>query len=194
MPLLDPSHLLTLLGGAALAGAGFLLRRIITGAGRKERIDSFAGVTDIVAKLRQHGLTPAEVQEMAVFIAGKQRGRPTGEAPSGQMQVKSADDEDDKPQSYWTQGAMNGRAWASAHVADAQLQQALLELEHYAEDGELAQVQAAWEAYRDKQVSFAGNQFAGGSMASGVCALEREALTLQRLAWVTSEVADRRSR
>jgi len=193
MPTFDASHVLTLLVGAAVAALGFLARRWITGAGRREKIDSFAGVADIVATMKQHAMTKDEVQDMAIFLATKQR-----DLPNSPRETESSERPDDmllggEFPSHLTQLAMNQRAGAAAIVADAQLDQALLELEHFADAEGLASVQRAWKAFRKRQVQFAGDQF-DGSMVPSIRSHEYEALTLERLAWVKAELKQRSSR
>lgn len=103
-----------------------------------------------------------------------------------------AEGEGREPEGYWTQLAMNQRAYAALHTAEARLAEALLELEHYEDPEQLGQVQAAWEQFKDAQVKFAGSLYEGGSIRPLIEAGEALALTEQRLAWVLAETEERR--
>lgn len=191
MPEFDLSHLVTLLAGGAVTGAGFLLKRVMTGAKIQEQVTLFAGLTDISAKMKEHGLSPDDVNALTAFVSSKRRAEKLQKEPEAVAAI-AVDAEGDEPDGYWTQFAMNQRAAAALRTADARLEEALLELEHFAGSDELTRVQDAWERFRDEQADFAASQYAGGSIAPLIKASEAEALTLDRIAWARAEVEERR--
>jgi uncharacterized protein YecT (DUF1311 family) len=127
---------------------------------------------------------------VAAFISSKRhQGNPLTGAFAQPPAVNIGEDE---PEGYWTQAAMNLRSAASYRTANAQLEEALLELEHFADPDDLRRVQDAWEVFRDQQAEFTASQYAGGTVVPLIRASEAEALTRQRLDWARAEVEERR--
>lgn len=187
----DLSHTMMFITGVAIPSGGFLIKRLLTGARAQERVTLYAGLTDIAAKMKQHGVSAGDVTTVEAFISRKRR--------EGVLITQTADEtpatEDDKrPAGYWSQASMNQRAGASFQTATAQLEEVLLELEHYVSEEHLRAVQETWERFRDEQADFAASQYEGGSIAPLIRASEAEAITQQRLAWARAELADRQDR
>jgi uncharacterized protein YecT (DUF1311 family) len=185
----DASHLGMLLGGAAVTAAGFFLKRLLSGAATQERITRYAGLADIASKMKAHGLSKNDVLAVEQFIRGKEREAEI--AAEDEPVPEQIDESRNEPAGYWTQTAMNQRAAAAYRVADAQLRQVLLELEHYCGD-EFYRAQKAWEEFRDRQVEFARSEWDGGSIAPLIAAVEAETLTRQRIAWAQATLEQRK--
>ena len=191
MAAFDLSHLATLLSGVVITGLGFMIKRRITGAKAQERVTLFAGLADISAKMKQHGLSVDDVSAMEAFVSSKRRAGVLLASASAQTEV-FREETAVEPEGYWTQAAMNQRADASFRTVDAQLAEALLELEHFSDGEHLRSAQEAWEHFREQQAEFAASQYAGGSIAPLIAASEAQAVTEQRLAWARAEIEERR--
>lgn len=188
----DLSHALTLVTGIAIPSAGFLVRRLITGAREQERVTLYAGMTDIAAKMKQHGLSTDDVTSVAAFVSSKRR--ESALLTKADQPPSLTAREDAMPDGYWTQAAMTERAAASLRTANAQLEETLVELEHFVGSDALREVQSTWERFRDEQAAFAGGQYEGGSIAPMIRAAEAEAITQQRLAWARAELEEQKAR
>ena len=192
IPLPDPTNLIMIGIGALVASVGFIGRRMITGAKSQETLARYASLTEIGAKMKAHGLAPADIQAIDGFV--RRKGREQEIATGGSLGSSRADPAaTPEPDGYWTQYAMNVRATASLATAQAQLNESLLELEHYVGEA-LEPVQASWEAFRDRQIELVAAEYVGGSIAPLIKASEAEELTRQRLAWAQAYIEELRSR
>jgi uncharacterized protein YecT (DUF1311 family) len=172
---------------AALVAAGFLLRRWFTGAGTQEKATLYTSLANLHATMKEHGFSLDEVRSLEALLRSKVR----------QTRSVVPDPMPPEPKRFWTQTAMNMRAYASAKTADAQLQQALTDLLLLLspeEEKVLDQLNSAWSEYRDKQSKFAAAQYTGGSIMPLIRSSEYENVTLQRLKTVLADVEERKSR
>lgn len=186
MVALDVSHLLTLAVGAGLAGVGFLFKRLMTGARQQEHVAHFASLTDIASKMKATGISTADIAVVESFLRGKHRERTLLAEP--QMEPAVLESEGHEPDGYWTQAAMNMRAAATLKTAEAQLNEAVLELSHYYGE-KVWPLHKAWEEFRNGQATMMGNH-EGGSLAPLLWASEALSLTRQRLAWANAQLEE----
>ncbi|WP_426051565.1 lysozyme inhibitor LprI family protein [Brevundimonas sp. SL161] len=172
-----------LVAGAAITTLGFLSKRFFTKASKHEEAALYSALTDLQAKMTAANVSFGDLDAFAARIRSK---------------VREADTKDSvgsKPNTYWTQGEMNRRAYAEFDVEDASLAKAVTELEGLiGEDLNLHAAQEAWVAYRDREAHFAAAEYEGGSIQPLIRSSELAALTRERRARVEAMINDRRSR
>lgn len=177
-----------LIGG----GIGFLLKRGLTGAPKRERADYLNSVADLAAKLRSNGMTLNEVNALEAVIKSPILASSTGAAPT--LYDMAADDE---PAVFHTTAAMRGRAGAEYEVAEAKLRQALMDLEIVLEADEWAALEAsqlAWGNYREALEARALAEFGNGTGGPLAMMLAGIAETNRRTDELVAEVRDRAGR
>ena len=171
--------------GALMATTGFVARRYITKAGSHEEVTLYTLLADLKAKMAEQGVSAADLDQFAAQLSPKVR----------EANAKAIRSEDEEPQHYWTQGAMNERGWAEYELERARLGQALAEFGTLlGNTDQLQRVQEAWESYRDEAAEMAAAEVRGGSIQPLIRSGELTSLTRERLARVLADIEDRRSR
>lgn len=181
--------LISATAGAALAGVGYVIHRWLSGAGEQEKLARYTAIAQLSSLLKAEGFNVKEVEALSASLRGKVRQKEISAALEGARR-----DEDHRPQSYWTQSAMNARAAASFNTVDAQLTEALTSLRCLVSEEEgdaLDLAQAAWERWRELHADFQSLQYKGGSIVPLIRASEAEAVTERRLIEVKADIAQR---
>ena len=183
-----------LLAGVALigGGAGFLLKRLMTNAPKRERADYLNTVADLGAKLRSHGMTIDDVNALEAVIKSPILASSGGATPAlHEMAV------DNEPAVFHTTAAMRGRAGAEYEVVEAKLAQTLMDLRILVdeqEEGALDAAHIAWLKYREALESRALAEFGNGTGGPLAMMLAGIAETTRRTDELRAEVKDRASR
>ncbi|WP_150126932.1 hypothetical protein [Sphingomonas panacis] len=105
-------------------GLTFLLNRWWTGAPQKEQAAYLNSVADLASKLRTHGMTIEEVRELEAIVRNPAVVGSVG--ATRVVEVMSEDTSD--PQAFQSNIAMKARTGAAYTVADALLEQAIMDL------------------------------------------------------------------
>ena len=181
-------------GGVGWVGRGlsFVLIRWWTGVPKKEGADYLNSVADLAVKLRQHGMSMGEVRELEAAMR-----RPSAVASPVMGQVIEQIASTTEPQEYLSNFAMKSRTNATYMVAEARLQQALLDLSLLIGEKQrdaLTVTQKHWEDYRASLSDFAELEFEGGTHAPLAAAWAGLSETERRTEEVLAEIAERTDR
>ncbi|MCL6740577.1 hypothetical protein LZ518_05455 [Sphingomonas sp. RB56-2] len=176
-------------------GAGFVLKRLLTGSPKQERATYLNTVADLGAKLRAHGMTIQEVRKLEDAVQN-----PSLESSSTANQVVeqlSAEADDSEPEAFQSNMAMKMRTSAAYEVAEAKLNQALMDLRLLVGEHEWECVEAAqghWQAYRGALEDWALREWDGGTGATLAMQLVGMAETERRADEIAAQVKERASR
>ena len=172
-------------------GISFLLSRWMTGAGKREEVTYLASVADLAGKLRTSGMTFDEIADFEkLFRTPALRASPA----STSLLIGT---EEHEPDAFSNTVAMGARAAAASDVAEAQLQQALVDLfllTHEPEREHLDAAYAAWVEYRRTLQSAAGAEYSGGTFAPIAGTLAGIAETERKTAEIKALVEERSAR
>lgn len=199
------SNQVALLGTAALLvggfigwlgrGAGFVLKRWWTGSPKQERATYLNTVADLGAKLRAHGMTMDEVRKLEEVVQN-----PSVQSSSTANQVVeqlSADADDAEPEAFQSNMAMKMRTSAAYEVAEAKLNQALMDLRLLVGEHEwecIEKAQRHWRAYRSALEDWALREWDGGTGATLAMAFIGMAETERRADEIRAQVKERAGR
>jgi len=199
------SNQVALIGTAALLiggfigwlgrGAGFVLKRWLTGSPKQERATYLNTVADLGAKLRAHGMTMDEVQKLEDAVQN-----PSVQSSSTANQVVkqlSAEADDAEPEAFQSNMAMKMRTDAAYEVAEAKLKQALMDLRLLVGEHEWVCVETAqghWQAYRRALEDWALREWDGGTGATLAMQLIGMAETERRADEIRAQVKERADR
>jgi len=184
---------LVLIGGLVGRGFAFVLKRRMTGAPKHEQAAYFNSVADLAGKLRAHGMTIEDVQDLEALM----RNPAIAASPAANEAVEAMVEDADEPQAFQSNAAMRARASAAFEVAEAKLMQALMDLRlliDIEENVALNAVQSAWAEYRKELTLFASLEFGSGTHAPLAGTLARLAETERRAAEVRAQVKERGTR
>ena len=176
-------------------GAGFVLKRWWTGSPKQERATYLNTVADLGAKLRAHGMTMAEVQKLEEVVQN-----PSIQSSSAANQVVeqlSADADEAEPEAFQSNMAMKMRTGAAYEVAEAKLNQALMDLRLLVGELEWECVEKAqqyWQGYRRALEDWALREWDGGTGATLAMALIGMAETERRADEIRAQVKERAKR
>lgn len=168
-------------------GSTFLLRRWWTGAPKQEQATYLNSLADLAGKLRSNGMTINDVHQFESIMRN-----PAVAATAAATEVVDAmAEEAAEPDAFHSNLAMKARTGAAYGVADAHLDQALMDLRLLLSDNEIEALEVAqerWTEYRRALEVCAGLEFEGGTHAplAGMMAglTETERRTAEIRAWV----------
>jgi len=172
-------------------GVSFLLGRWTTGAGKREEVTYLTSVADLAGKLRTSGMTLTEIADFEKLFR-----TPALRASPASTSLLIGTDQDE-PDAFSNTVAMGARAAAASDVAEAQLQQALLDLTLLTHEAEREHLDAAyntWVEYRGALKAAAGAEYAGGTFAPIAGTLAGMAETERKTAEVKLVVKERSAR
>lgn len=174
--------------GWFINGLGFLLKRKLAETPKSERAAYLNTVADLAAKMRASGMT---IEEVHAFEAALRN--PAVASSVAAISVVDSVDLDDAPRAFDTNYAMKSRTRAAYDVAEAQLSQALTDLQLLSggEDETLIEVQKRWTDYRTALEGREMARYQGGTHATLALALAGLAETERRTEEVRAEVAER---
>lgn len=174
-------------------GPTFLLRRWWTGAPKQEQAAYLNSVADLAGKLRSHGMTMDDVRQFEVIM----RNPAVAGTTAASDVVDALAEEAGEPEAFHSNVAMKARTGAAYGVADAHLEQALMDLRLLLGEREyeaLEAAQAHWREYRMALEVCAGLEFEGGTHAPLAGMMAGLTETERRTAEVRSQVQERAAR
>lgn len=175
-------------------GVGFMLSRWWTGSKKHDRAAYLNSVADLAAKMRANGMTIEEVSQLEEVMQNPSVA--ASQAASGVVEQLASGPEDE-PTAFMSNYAMKARTGAAYGVAEAHLDQALMDLrlligEHEWEHIEKAQ--GHWRAYRRSLEDAALREYEGGTHATLAMSLVGLAETERRTAEIRAQVDERSTR
>lgn len=179
--------------GWAGRGSTFLLHRWWTGAPQKERAAYLNSVADLAAKMKATGMTMAEVHQFEKIM----RNPAIAGSDAVSEVVEALDGEGDTYGAFVSNVAMRARTGTAYDVADAQLEQALMDLRLLLREGEQDALEAAqemWSDYRNALEVCAGLEFEGGTHAPLAGTLAGLSETERRTVEIRAQVDERVAR
>src|SRR5207244_644104 len=144
-------------------GFAYLVRRWWTGAPKKEHVAYLTSIADLAAKLRASGMNIDDVRQLETIL----RSPAIASSEAAGEVVQPLVDKSD-PAEFQSNPALKARAAASYSVAEARLDQALMDLQLLISDGEWEIVEKAqkyWQGYRRALEDSALRQYQGGTHA-----------------------------
>jgi len=168
-----------LAGGLVVGPIGYLLKRRIERRSDHEDLELTERLLKVNRELKDQSLTPDELRKLQMTL---RRGQSNSAAPSTTVELIEARAAA-SPEKIITQTEMNESSYEDFEAAELAMQQALRRLQSLLNGELLAELnvsQATWKDYRDKQVSFAGGFYRGGSIAPLIRNSEAAALTNAR--------------
>jgi len=178
--------------GWAVNGVAFFAKRKLTGASKTERAAYLNNVTDLAGKLRANGMTLNDVHAFESVM----RSAPVASS-LGAEAVVSELASSSEPTAFSSNVAMKGRVGAAYQVAEAKLEQALLDLHLLLGENEhelLDQAQEAWAVYRRVLEDRSLREYDGGTHAPLAAVATGLAETERRTAQILAEVEERSNR
>jgi uncharacterized protein YecT (DUF1311 family) len=176
-------------------GVTFLLTRWWTGSPKQERATYLNSVADLAGKLRANGMTWDEVRQFEAVVQN-----PSVQSSLAATQVVeqlSADADAIEPEAFQNNVAMKMRMSAAYEVANAKLNQALMDLRLLmggAEWEQMEEAQKHWKAYRDGLECSALHEYEGGTNATLAMAFVGMAETERRADEIRAQVKERARR
>lgn len=174
-------------------GIAFVLRRWWTKAPKKEDAIYLNSVADLAAKLRANGMTMEDVRGFEVMM----RGSTAASSEAAKKVVEELVDRPSEPEAYHNNVAMKARTGAAYQVAEASLEQALLDLQllmNEYENEALVSAQDRWREYRTALENCALREYEGGSHAPLAMILVGLAETERRAEEIRAQVVERSGR
>lgn len=174
-------------------GLTFIVRRWWTGEPRHEHASYLNSVADLAGKLRASGMTIRDVHQ---FEAIMRNPAIAGSASANEM-VEGLADDAHEAEAFQTNAAMKARTVAAYGVAEAQLEQALMDLRLLLGDREakaLETAQTHWKSYRRALEVCAALEFEGGSHAPLAAMVAGLGETDRRTTEVRDQVQERAAR
>ncbi|HZC38182.1 MAG TPA: lysozyme inhibitor LprI family protein [Sphingomicrobium sp.] len=176
-------------------GLSFLLVRWWTGTPKQEQATYLNTVADLGAKLRSHGMSIDEVRQLSDAVQNPSI--ESSAAANTVVEQLSADADASEPDAFQTNAAMKMRTSAAYEVAEAELNQALMDLRLLVGEHEWECVQKAqehWRAYRRALEEWTLRQWEGGTGAGLAAGLVGMAETERRADEIRAQVEQRASR
>lgn len=176
-------------------GAGFVIKRWWTGSPKQDHATYLNTVADLGAKLRVHGMTMDEVRKLEQVVQN-----PSVQSSSTANEVVeqlAADADDAEPEAFQSNMAMKMRTGAAYEVAEAKLNQALMDLRLLVGEHEwecVEEAQGHWQAYRRGLENWALREWDGGTGATLAMAFVGMAETERRADEIRAQVRDRADR
>lgn len=182
--------------GIALGWMGnaiaFFAKRKLTGASKTERAAYLSNLTDLSGKLQASGMTLNDVHEFESVMSSAPVASSAGAgAIIGELASSS------EPSAFSSNAAMRGRVGAAYQVAEAKLEQALLDLHLLLGEDEhelLDQAQETWVVYRRILEDRSLREYSGGTHAPLAAIATGLAETERRTDQILAEVEERSTR
>ena len=174
-------------------GSTYLLRRWWTGAANQERATYLNSVADLVGKLRKSGMSLDEVHQFEAIMRGSAVARSAGATDFIEAMVE----ETAEPDVFHSNFAMKAKTGAACDVAEAHLQQSLMDLKLLLSEGETDALDAAqerWCEFRDALEVCAALEFEGGTHAPLARIMAGLTETERRTAEIRAQVGERSAR
>lgn len=176
-------------------GLGFVLTRWWTGSKKLDQAAYLNTVADFAAKMRANGMTIDDVRHFEEVMQN-----PSVAASRGVNNVVAliaTEDEETEPSAFQSNPAMKARAGSAYDVAEAQLNQALIDLRLLIDEHEWEHIEAAqqhWRSYRSALEDAALREYEGGTHATLAMTMVGLAETERRAAEVRAQVEERSGR
>lgn len=171
-------------------GLAFIVRRWWTGAPRQEQAAYLNSVADLAGKLRSNGMTIDDVHQFESIMRS-----PTLASSAAATEVVEGMAVDvSEPDAFHSNVAMKARTGAAYGVADAHLEQALMDLRLLLGESEAEALEAAqerWCEYRKALEVCARLEFEGGTHAPLAGMMAGLAETERRTAEIRAQVQER---
>ena len=174
-------------------GLTFVLWRWWTGAPRQEQAAYLNSLADLAAKLRASGMTLDDVHQLESIM----RSPAVASSTAASEVVEALADDVEGPSAFHSNVAMKARTGAAYRVAEAQLEQALMDLRLLLSDHEYEALEAAqerWREYRRALEDCALREFEGGTHATLALVLSGLSETERRTEEIRAQVAERKGR
>ncbi len=171
-------------------GLTFVLHRWWTGSPKRDDAAYLNSVADLATKLRANGMTIEDVRQLETIMRNPSA---IGSDAVAHI-VGDMADEAAEPAAFHSNVAMKGRTGAEYAVAEAKLEQALLDLNLLLDEHEneaLEAVQARWFEYRAALQDLAAREFEGGTHAPLAAMFEGLTETERRTAEIRAQVVER---
>ena len=173
-------------------GLSFVLARWWTNSPKHDRATYLNSVADLAAKLRANGMTIEDVSQLEGIMHN-----PNVVQSNAANKVVEELAEESEPEAFHSNFAMKARTGAAYTVAEAQLEQALMDLRLLISEEQaevLDEVQKTWQEYRHSIEDYALREYKGGTHATLALALAGLSETERRTEEVRREIADRAAR
>lgn len=179
-------------------GLAFMAKRAVSGSKRQEDATYMASIVEIGAKLKESGMTTNDVQQVLDIVGAPNilSSDAAVEAVTGSGVVEKATPQMPQPAAFDSNYAMKTRTGSAIEVANAELSQALTDLELLVSDTEWKAMEIAqshWRKYRDAISAYAYLEYEGGTHAGLAAGLVALAETERQATQIRSDV-DERSR
>ena len=175
-------------------GLGFVLTRWWTGSKKQDRAAYLNTVADFAAKMRNNGMTIDDVRH----FEGVMQDPSVAASPSvAGVVAQLALEKGQEPSAFQSNMAMKVRAGSAYGVAEAQLDQALMDLRLLIGEHEWEHIEGAqkhWRAYRSALEDAALREFENGTHATLAMTMTGLAETERRAAEVRAQVEERSKR
>lgn len=161
-------------------GFSFVVKRWWTGSPKQDHATYLHTVADLGAKLRANGMTMEDVRQLEAIM----RDPSVSSSSTAKQVVEEIAEEANEPAAFHSNVAMKGRTGAAYEVAEAKLQQVLLDLQLLLSEREneaLETAQQHWCEYRRALENCALLEYEGGThaplamMFAGLTETERRA-------------------
>lgn len=174
-------------------GMAFVLKRWWTKSPKHEEATYFNIVADLGGKLRAHGMTMEDVRQLEAII----RDPSIASSKSALRIVEEVVDEAREPDAFHSNAAMKARTSAEYDVADAKLQQSLLDLKLLMPESEITALSAAqerWTEYRAALEECSRREYEGGTHSSLAGLFAGLAETERRTEEIRGQIIERSAR
>lgn len=146
-------------------GFSFVLKRWWTGSPKHDQATYLSAVADLGVKLRTNGMTMEDVRQLEAIM----RDPSIYSSSTAQQMVEEIAEDANEPDYFSSNVAMKARATAAYEVAEAKLQQSILDLRFLLNEREnkaLKITQQHWRDYRRAMENCALFEYEGGSHAT----------------------------
>ncbi|HEV7290456.1 lysozyme inhibitor LprI family protein [Sphingomonas sp.] len=174
-------------------GFTFLIHRWWTGAPKQEQAAYLNSVADLAAKLKASGTTLDEVRQFEKIM----RKPSLATSAAATVVVEAIEDEPDTYAAFLSNVAMKARTGADFGVADANLEEAMVNLRLLLSDEEteaFGVAQERWTEYRKALEVCAGLEFEGGTHAPLAGMMAGLTETERRTAEIRLQIRERAAR
>jgi uncharacterized protein YecT (DUF1311 family) len=183
--------------GWVARGIGFIAGRWVTRSPTKERADYLHTVTDLGLKLRQGGMTIEEVRALEAVIGDCSVSSSSTAKKVVEEIAEDVASETSHPEEFYPNIVMKARAGAAYEVAQARLQQVLLDVQILLSEKENAAfdvAQSHWVEYREALENCALLEYEGGTHATLAMVFAGMNETERRTEEIQRQILERSSR
>lgn len=176
-------------------GFSFLIKRWWMGSARQDQATYLNLIADFGVKMRAHGMTIEEVRKLESMMQNPSVA--SSDAATNVVEQLSAEADNDEPEAFHSNMAMKMRTSAAYEVAEAKLNQALMDLRLLVSDNEwqcAESTQKHWKAYRTSLEDWALQEWNGGTGATLAMVLVGMAETERRADEIRAQVKERAER